>query len=348
MRRALASDHDAAVARRLELLSAELATVRGDGAVEPRRLQVVGAVAAAGSEPGDGAGDGAGDGEGADLHPDRWRPGAATRVRTPEPEQWPTTGAVLPRLPGRHASRRSVPWGALLPESLRGRWALGSSQVAVVAVGAAVGLAFTCWWLLRSGGHDVAVPAALPAGASALVTPVGAAAPSTGAAGGSLATSAGPADGPGVPGTAGSPGVRIVVDVAGRVRRPGIVVLDAGARVVDAVRAAGGARPHTRLGSLNLARVLTDGEQIVVGGAAPAAVASPGVGPSGSPVVGLVDLNTADETALESLPEVGPVTAQAIIAWRTEHGGFTAVSQLLDVDGIGDATLAKLTPYVTI
>ena len=62
----------------------------------------------------------------------------------------------------------------------------------------------------------------------------------------------------------------------------------------------------------------------------------------------LVDLNTADQTALESLPEVGPVTAQAIIAWRTEHGGFSAVSQLLDVDGIGDATLAKLTPYVTL
>ncbi len=94
--------------------------------------------------------------------------------------------------------------------------------------------------------------------------------------------------------------------------------------------------------------MLTDGEQIVVGTARLAPVPTAGMSPSGSPVVGLVDLNTADETALESLPEVGPVTAQAIIAWRTEHGAFTAVSQLLDVDGIGDATLAQLTPYVTI
>ena len=102
------------------------------------------------------------------------------------------------------------------------------------------------------------------------------------------------------------------------------------------------------LGSLNLAQVLTDGEQIVVGGpvTAPTGVAAAASGPP--PAATLVDLNTADEPTLESLPEVGPVTAQAIIAWRTEHGGFSAVSQLLDVDGIGDATLAKLTPYVTL
>ncbi len=130
-------------------------------------------------------------------------------------------------------------------------------------------------------------------------------------------------------------------------RHPGIAVLRQGARVIDALRAAGGARPGVDLGGLNLARVLTDGEQVVVGGAVvtgPTATTPT----SGSPVAGLVNINTADETALESLPEVGPVTAQAIIAWRSEHGGFTAVDQLLDVDGIGDATLAKLTPYVTI
>jgi competence protein ComEA len=84
----------------------------------------------------------------------------------------------------------------------------------------------------------------------------------------------------------------------------------------------------------------------VVGGPAVAVVPSPST--SGSPVAGLVDINTADETTLESLPEVGPVTAAAIIAWRTQHGGFTSVDQLLDVDGIGDATLSKLTPFVTI
>jgi competence protein ComEA len=139
---------------------------------------------------------------------------------------------------------------------------------------------------------------------------------------------------------------KVVVDVAGKVRRPGIAVLRQGARVIDALRAAGGARPGVDLGGLNLARVLSDGEQVVVGGPTGAVPASTPT--SGAPVVGLVNINTADETALESLPEVGPVTAQSIITWRSQHGGFTSVDQLLDVDGIGDATLAKLTPYVTI
>jgi competence protein ComEA len=102
------------------------------------------------------------------------------------------------------------------------------------------------------------------------------------------------------------------------------------------------------LGALNLAQVLTDGEQIVVGGPPVAPTGVTAAASGAPPTATLVDLNTADQTALESLPEVGPVTAQAILAWRTEHGGFSAVSQLLDVDGIGDATLAKLTPFVTL
>jgi competence protein ComEA len=135
--------------------------------------------------------------------------------------------------------------------------------------------------------------------------------------------------------------------VSGKVRHPGIEVLRQGARVIDALRAAGGALPGVDLRGLNLARILADGEQVLVG-------RPPVTGPvaslptSGSPVTGLVNINTADQTSLESLPEVGPVTAQAIIAWRGQHGGFSSVDQLLDVDGIGDATLAKLTPYVTI
>jgi competence protein ComEA len=205
--------------------------------------------------------------------------------------------------------------------------------VAVVAVVAVVGLVATCWFLVRSGAHEVATPVAVQTPAAALVSPEGSAAP--------VAVSAGPA----------APTARastVVVDVAGKVRRPGIAVLRSGARVVDAIRAAGGARPGVDLGALNLAEVVTDGEQIVVGGAA---VPTTGVAAAASgapPAATLVDINTADETTLESLPEVGPVTAQAIIAWRTEHGGFSAVSQLLDVDGIGDATLARLTPYVTL
>ena len=140
----------------------------------------------------------------------------------------------------------------------------------------------------------------------------------------------------------------VTVDVTGKVRRPGIVVLDAGSRVVDALEAAGGARGGVDLSGLNLARVLVDGEQVVVGVTAPVATsASPGAVP-GSPGAALVNLNTATQTELEALPEVGPVTAQAILAWRAEHGGFTAVDELLEVDGIGDATLGQVAPYVTV
>ena len=127
-------------------------------------------------------------------------------------------------------------------------------------------------------------------------------------------------------------------------------MLDAGARVIDALEAAGGARPGVDLTSLNLARLLVDGEQIVVGVAAPTGVAGATAGRSrrAPPTGPLVNLNTADQALLETLPDVGPVTAEAIIAWRTEHGGFTAVDELLEVDGIGDATLATLTPHVTV
>ena len=124
-------------------------------------------------------------------------------------------------------------------------------------------------------------------------------------------------------------------------------MLDAGSRVVDALEAAGGARAGVDLTDLNLARVLVDGEQILVGVAAPSGVAATMTGGT-SPVSDLVNLNTADQVALESLPEVGPVTAQSILAWRTEHGAFTSVDQLLDVDGIGEVTLAELAPYVTL
>jgi competence protein ComEA len=139
----------------------------------------------------------------------------------------------------------------------------------------------------------------------------------------------------------------VTVDVAGKVRRPGIAVLDAGSRVADALEAAGGARAGVDLTGLNLARVLVDGEQILVGVSPPTGVAA-SVSAGTSPVTSLVDINTADQVALESLPDVGPVTAQSILAWRSEHGSFTSVDQLLDVDGIGEATLAKLVPYVTL
>jgi competence protein ComEA len=123
--------------------------------------------------------------------------------------------------------------------------------------------------------------------------------------------------------------------------------------VVDAIEAAGGARRGADMSSLNRARVLVDGEQIVVGrpapvgGPGPAASTAPtGAGP-GSPGA-LVDLNTATLDELDALPEVGPVTAQAILDYRTEHGGFGSVDELLDIEGIGEKTMAKLAPHVTV
>jgi competence protein ComEA len=320
--RATASDHEAAVARRLELLTDELAGVRGDSPVTRPRLVPVGRIA----EPGE----------------ETWVPRGYTRIRPVDPralpEVEPVSAGPAPQTvlaPGRHASRRLTgdlgsSLASALPDTLRGRVWLGASQVAVVAVVAAIGLAVTCWWLVRGGSHEVPAPVTVSHPRSALATPAG------GVAGPSEATDV----------SAGAvPRTRVVVDVSGKVRHPGIAVLRSGARVIDAIRAAGGARPGVDLTTLNLARVVTDGEQIVVG-SGPVAVATSAT--SGSPVTGLVDLNTADETTLETLPEVGPVTAQSIITWRTQHGGFSSVDQLLEVDGIGDATLAKLTPYVTI
>ncbi len=162
------------------------------------------------------------------------------------------------------------------------------------------------------------------------------------------------ADGPravAAEGVADAAGVEVVVDVAGKVRRPGIAVLAVGSRVVDALEAAGGARAGVDLTGLNLARVLVDGEQILVG-VTPApgiAAGAAGVPPSsGVPAGGLVPLNSADQVLLESLPDVGPVTAEAILSWRDAHGAFTSVDELLEVDGIGEATLARLAPLVTL
>jgi competence protein ComEA len=221
----------------------------------------------------------------------------------------------------------------VVPETLRGRVALGPPQVAVLALLIALGLAVTCWWVVRGTAHQIAAPRV-----TAPPSPLVSAAPLAPASPGE--TTAGEA-------TAGDTG-SVTVDVAGKVRRPGIAVLDPGARVVDALRAAGGARAGTDLSGLNLARVLVDGEQILVGVPVPVGLAASAVPSAGAPGGPLVNLNTASETELEGLPEVGPVTAQAILAWRSEHGGFTSVDELLEVDGIGDATLGQLAPYVTV
>ena len=112
---------------------------------------------------------------------------------------------------------------------------------------------------------------------------------------------------------------------------------------------AGGPRGRVDLSSLNLARVLVDGEQILVGRAAqPGGIAAGASTAAPDPTGALVSLNTATLEQLETLPGVGPVTAQKILDWRGANGAFSSVDQLLDIDGIGDKTLAEIAPHVTL
>lgn len=333
MRSSRSSNDIADVARRrLELLSAELAEIR-PAPVAP---------------PSSGVRDGSGE--------------PPSSLPTDDPPD--AHGASAPG-PGRHAHRpvgRGVAAAGWvqdrMPPALQGRLRLTSAHLMVLLLVAVVGAAATGWWVLRANGPATPVPLSaagpaipLPVGPSGVsATPVR---PSASALGSGGST--------GVPGSAISPGAgvsptsgsgRIVVDVTGRVRRPGIATLPLGARVFDAIRAAGGARRGTALGSLNLARVLADGEQVLVGVrpprgiAASAAAAGTASGTASAPP--LVNLNTATQAELEELPGVGPVTAQSILAFRTEKGTFTSVDELLEVSGIGDATLAKIAPYVTL
>ena len=139
-----------------------------------------------------------------------------------------------------------------------------------------------------------------------------------------------------------------VVHVAGAVREPGVYRLPAGARVRDAVERAGGARASGDVNAINLAAKVADGQQIVVpsrarGGApAPASVPAGGAAASGAAPGPPISLNSATAEQLDTLDGVGPATAQKIIAWRTQHGGFRSVADLGQVPGIGPKKLAAL------
>lgn len=156
------------------------------------------------------------------------------------------------------------------------------------------------------------------------------------------------------PATAASPGSGadelaggVFVHVSGAVRQPGLYELTEGARVADAVAAAGGATRKAEVGLINLAQVITDGMKIDIPRKGVAAVPAPGA--SGDPAsAAMVSINSADQAALETLPGVGPVTAQAIISHREEIGVFTSLEELLDVSGIGPVTFAEIRPHVTL
>ncbi len=218
----------------------------------------------------------------------------------------------------------------LLPPAVRGgRLALEPRAATVLGVVAAAAVALAGWFAWRSAAvTEPAAPSTTVAGVVAAAT--------SGASPPGVASSATPSAS-----TAG-----LVIDVAGRVRHPGLVHLPAGARVADALAAAGGALPGVDLTTVNLARALADGEQVVVGppGAAPAG----GAASSGSAPNALVDLNTATLEQLDSLPGVGPVLAQRILDWRTAHGRFSSIDELGDVGGIGAKKLADIVPRVRL
>ncbi|MFL6136236.1 MAG: helix-hairpin-helix domain-containing protein [Frankiaceae bacterium] len=198
--------------------------------------------------------------------------------------------------------------------------------------------------LVAAVGYLRARPAPMP-----VAPPVATSAPSAAASGAATTSIPGPG-GAAVP----SAQPALVVDVAGRVRRPGVVRLPTGSRVIDALRAAGGPLPGTRLGLLNLASRLIDGEQIVVGARFPGAAQGGGAGggtPSAATGPGAgapVDLNAASAGELDALPGVGPVLAERIVDYRTAHGAFRSVDELEQVPGIGPSKMADLRELVTV
>ena len=220
--------------------------------------------------------------------------------------------APLIPVPGRHVDARPRAFiEALVPQRWRGRFELGPWHVVAVVVAVCVALSVATWLTLRHQPHVMSAPmVAGPAAAAPLAAPT----------------------------------TSVTVDVEGTVRRPGIVVLRSGARVVDAVKAAGGPFRRDQLSGLNLATVLTDGQQVVVG--APATT-SGGGGGAAQPD-SLVNLNTATSEQLDAIPGVGPVTAEAIVAWRQRNGSFHTVEELREVDGIGPGKFAKIKPHVTV
>ena len=262
-------------------------------------------------------------------------------------------GGLLPGVldNGRHR-RPGPPKPAVLtiPVALRGvrarprRLAVLGVLVLLVAVAGVFGIR-VAW--ASSSAKPESIPAASHGPPGGLVSRTVPAAFATAGAKGSPTAGA----------TAVSAGV-LLVHVIGQVRRPGVVRLPGGSRVLDAVDAAGGATPSADLNHVNLARVLIDGEQIVVPKPGeivpgPSAAQGAGAGPAGAGSPGgaaaaLVNLNSADLAALDSLPGVGPVLSQRILDWRAQHGRFSTVDELGEVSGIGEKLLAQLGPRVTV
>ncbi|MGB3443489.1 MAG: ComEA family DNA-binding protein [Actinophytocola sp.] len=232
----------------------------------------------------------------------------------PPDQEWEDVSADPPDPPSPVPWWRRGPAGRWVAEWAPERAGGGRRKLAVAVVGGLVlAVMVAVGFAVSSGGTEHEVPPVLPMAAASESVP--------------------PAE------------TSIVVSVVGRVVRPGLVTLPEGARVADALRESAGPVPGTDLGPLNLARKLADGEQIYVGVPAPPG-AEPVAGATAPGEPGKVDLNTATLTELDTLPGVGPVTAQSIVDWRTEHSRFDSVDQLREIDGIGPSRFAKLQDLV--
>jgi competence protein ComEA len=272
-----------------------------------------------------------------------------------------------------------------LPPTLQGRWALDRRTGMVLAVSVLItALLIGGWAVLRSRPHELSVARGRPLGADGGAGPRVAAgdspvaqeppglgldtgaAPGLGSAGGGAGIGAvtgigaapapAPANGPAV-GTGTGAGAGVVVDVEGRVAKPGVRTLPAGSRVIDALTAAGGALPGTDLSPLDQARVLVDGEQLLVGVSPPpgAAATAPGRGggkgkggKAGDGAAEPVHLNSAAVEDLEQLPGIGPALAQRVVDYRTAHGPFHSVGDLRQVSGFGGQRYQTLAPLLTL
>ena len=254
----------------------------------------------------------------------------------PDPRFW---GSAEPGARSAGFPPRPEPWGGPWERFAdRVRELRGDRRAGIVALVLHALVAGFVWYRLGAGGSPPAPPARR---APATTAPAG-----TGTAAGSAAT-----------GGVASPakkGERITVHVAGAVAKPGVYELGAGARVIDAIEAAGGGVPDADLNRLNLAAKVADGQRVLVqrvGEAAPAGASagtSSGTGTDAADPSGLVNLNAATQAQLEALPGIGPTLAKAIIAERERRGGFRSVNELRDVRGIGEKRFADLKDKVTI